>query len=79
MKSKHIIDSMYNAHPVENRLHTCYSHHVAAIVSGHRTRAMDANIPGKHAEIAAIEKFARTRNREKCANRESRSYVQWAQ
>jgi len=60
MKNKQIISNMCNSYPIENRVYTCYSHHVAAIVTGHRTRTIDVNIPGKHAEIAAMERYLRS-------------------
>lgn len=43
----------------ENRMYPCTSRHVAAIVTGHRVREVDINIPGEHAEIAVLRKYTR--------------------
>jgi hypothetical protein len=58
-----VANIMRYSFPSEERIYTCTSNHIAAIVSGHRVREMDINIPGEHAEMAVIRKYSNPRLR----------------
>ena len=58
MKNDIVINTAITAYPFDKRLFPCYSHHIAAIVTGHRIRAVGTNMPGTHAEMSVIRKFS---------------------